>query len=139
MREIAERVERFKSLKSRYEQLGDMDAVATIDRPEGVSAAPREIDDEPVGTGIIPASSGSSEDYFSDVGWLMPVHSTKRIAPPYALLDDQGQVKCYVTPSPGLNLRRYTREHVSVHGQQRKVDSLRATLVTASRVTKARK
>ena len=58
---------------------------------------------------------------------------------PIALLDDTGQVKCYVTPSPGLNLRRYVREYVSVRGQQRQVASLRATLVTADRVSKARK
>jgi uncharacterized protein YgiM (DUF1202 family) len=139
VREIAERVEQFKSLRRRYEQLGDMDRVPVGDRSDGVSAAPREIADEPIGTGIIPASTGTSEDYFSDVGWLMPVHSTKRIAPPYALLDDNGQVKCYITPSPGLNLRRYLREHVSVHGQQRSIASLRAKLVTAQRVSKARK
>jgi hypothetical protein len=137
VREVAARVEEFKTLKRRYEQLGDVNAVA--DRGRGISAAPREMDDTPIGTGVTPASSGGDDDYFSDVGWLMPVHSTKRIAPPFALLDDTGQVKCYVTPSPGLNLRRYVREHVSVHGQQRNVASLRATLVTADRVRKARK
>jgi uncharacterized protein YgiM (DUF1202 family) len=138
-REIADRVDEFKSLKRRYEQLGDMDSLAALDRPQGVSAAPRELDDEPVGTGVIPVSDGDSESHFSDIGWLMPVHSAKRIAPPFALLDDTGQVKCYVTPSPGLNLRRYVREHVSIRGQQRQVASLRATLVTADRVSKARK
>ena len=137
--EISARVEECKSLKTRFEQLGETGAIASTARPQGVSAAPRQLTDEPIGTGVIPASSGGADDYFSDVGWLMPVHSTKRIAPPFALLDDTGQVKCYVTPSPGLNLRRYVREFVSVRGQRRKVASLRATLVTADRVTKARK
>jgi uncharacterized protein YgiM (DUF1202 family) len=137
VREVAARVGEFKTLKERYEHLGDVSAVA--DRTQGVSAAPRQMDDAPIGTGVTPASSGGDADYFSDVGWLMPVHSAKRIAPPFALLDDTGQVKCYVTPSPGLNLRRYVREHVSVHGSQRDVASLRAALVTADRVRKASK
>ena len=47
----------------------------------------------------------------------MPVHSTKRVAPPFALLDDEGRVQAYVTPMPGLNLRRYTKKYVGIVGE----------------------
>ncbi len=66
----------------------------------------------------------------------MPVHSTRQVAPPFALLDDDGRVLCYVTPAPGLNLRRYTKKHVGVFGQRQFVTDLRASLITVSRVVK---
>ncbi len=138
-RDIAQRIAEFEELQRRHQNLGQAASEANPGRQQGVSAAPRELNDDPVGTGVIPISDSGSDEEFSGVGWLMPVHSARRIAPPYALLDDDGQVKCYVTPSPGLNLRRYVREHVSVRGHQRQMASLRATLVTADRVSKARK
>ena len=66
----------------------------------------------------------------------MPVHSTKRVAPPFALLDDDGRVQAYVTPAPGLNLRRYTKKYVGIVGEKAYVASLRATHVSAQRVVK---
>ena len=54
----------------------------------------------------------------------MPVHSTKRVAPPFALLDDEGRVQAYVTPVPGLNLRRYTKKYVGIIGEKTYVSSL---------------
>ena len=41
------------------------------------------------------ASGGQSEDsqLRRAEGWLMPVHSTKRVAPPFAVLDDDGRVQ----------------------------------------------
>jgi SH3-like domain-containing protein len=71
---------------------------------------------------------------FDGNGWLVPVHSTSRIAPPYALLDAEGEVLFYVAPSPGLNLHRYLRKRVGVYGHRISHQSLNKPLITAERV-----
>jgi hypothetical protein len=73
---------------------------------------------------------------FDAEGWLMPVHSTRRDAPPFALLDDQERVVCYVQPSPGLKLRRYARKHVGLFGSKRYIPDLRASLITVTRAVR---
>jgi hypothetical protein len=78
------------------------------------------------GTGYEPRFDGS--------GWLLPVHSTKRVAPPYALMDDQGQVIQYVTPAPGVNLHLYERKKVGIYGQKGTAASLNAPMITAHRI-----
>ncbi|MHB8866552.1 MAG: SH3 domain-containing protein [Pirellulaceae bacterium] len=83
-----------------------------------------------------PASGDSKGTRCDAEGWLMPVHSTKRVAPPFAVLDDDGRVRAYVTPTPGLNLRRYTKKYVGLVGDQRYVSTLRAPHITAERVVK---
>ena len=74
------------------------------------------------------------EPRFDGTGWLLPVHSTKRVAPPYALLDDNGKVLQYVTPAPGLNLHRYERRRVGLYGQKTQTRSLNAPHLTAHRL-----
>ncbi|MFO0872305.1 MAG: hypothetical protein U0935_25535 [Pirellulales bacterium] len=86
------------------------------------------------GTSSTPRLSPSIEPRFDGTGWLLPVHSTKRVAPPYALLDDNGKVLQYVTPSPGLNLHRYERKRVGLYGQKGAAQSLNAPHLTAHRV-----
>ena len=80
------------------------------------------------------AASPRIEPRFDGTGWLLPVHSTKRVAPPYALLDDNGKVLQYVTPAPGLNLHRYERRRVGLYGQQTPARSLNAPHLTAHRL-----
>lgn len=94
-----------------------------------------------VGTGIdrLAAEAAATEPSFDAQGWLMPVHSTRRVAPPFALLDDDGRVVCYVQPSPGLNLRRYAKKHVGLFGDRQFVPELRANLLTVTRVVRRSK
>ena len=93
---------------------------------------------EVVGTGIdrLAQELAQTKPQFDAEGLLMPVHSTRRVAPPFALLDDDGRVICYVQPSPGLNLRRYARKHVGLFGDKRQITELRASLMTVTRVVK---
>lgn len=67
-------------------------------------------------------------------GWLVPVHSTKQTAPPYALLDAEGEVLQYVSPAPGLNLHRYVRKQVGLFGHRGYQQSLKKPHLTAERV-----
>ncbi len=91
--------------------------------------------DTMVGTGIDRLVANSAPRFDAE-GWLMPVHSTRRVAPPFALLDDDGRVICYVQPAPGLNLRRHAKKRVGLFGEKRFIADLRASLLTVSRVVK---
>jgi hypothetical protein len=92
----------------------------------------------PVGFNSAGSNTGGAaprlEPRFDGTGWLLPVHSTKRVAPPYALLDDNGKVLQYVTPAPGLNLHRYERRRVGLYGQRTPTPSLNAPHLTAHRL-----
>jgi hypothetical protein len=72
-------------------------------------------------------------------GWLVPVHSTKQTAPPYALLDAEGDVLQYVSPTPGLNLHRYVRKQVGIFGHRGYQQSLKKPHLTAERVVDLRR
>ena len=85
------------------------------------------------------APAESTPDPATDVkydgsGWLVPVHSATGTAPPFALLDAQGDVLGYVSPTPGLNLQRYVRKQVGIFGQRGYVQSLNKPHVTAERI-----
>ncbi len=151
VRLISYRINEFEALRKRYQRLSQPGTVEVDPQVErhGVSAAPavertswqEEIEaalttDAAVGTGVDASTPPALDPRFDAEGWLMPVHSTRRVAPPFALLDDDGRVLCYVTPTPGLNLRRYTKKYVGVFGERQFVSDLRASLITVSRIVK---
>lgn len=148
VRNLATRITEFEKLKHRY--LLMLEGPEDRNRLDGVSPVPQSSDDDAarqhsdsIDTNISPVSaittngieSNSDNDFIAE-GWLVPVHSTKRIAPPFALLDDEGRVRSYVSPMPGLNLRLYQRKYVGLYGQRRYMRSLRAPHVTAERAVK---
>jgi hypothetical protein len=153
VRMIKHRVSECDLLQQRYEKMADSnfrdeDLDKRIER-NGVSAAPRILKtswqediesaigpEQTIGTGVADGPAEGLQSLFDAEGWLMPVHSTKRVAPPFALLDDNGRVRCYVTPSPGLNLRRYAKKYVGLFGEKRFVDAFRTSHITATRVVK---
>ena len=55
-------------------------------------------------------------------------------APPYAILDDNGQVLEFVSPAPGLNLHRYLKKRVGVFGYQSYLPSLKTPHITVYRI-----
>lgn len=156
VRTLSQRIVEFETVRRRHErsrESGSGSATAEDERVRRnqVPREPRRLDgagsrddawgddaDEAVGSGVTQASAQSpvAESLLEAEGWLMPVHSTKRVAPPFALLDDDGRVQCYVTPVPGLNLRRYAKTYIGLQGERRHVESLRATHITAERIVK---
>jgi len=54
--------------------------------------------------------------------------------PQFALLDSDGQVAYYVSPSPGINLRRFLNQEVGINGTLGYLPDQRARHVTAQRV-----
>jgi hypothetical protein len=71
---------------------------------------------------------------YDGTGWLVPVHASKGTVPPYALLDAQGDVLQYISPTPGLNLQRYVRKQIGIFGNRGYIPSLNKPHVTAQRV-----
>ena len=69
------------------------------------------------------------------MGQLTQVVSPKVGAPRYALTDASGDVRCYVTPAPGVNLQNYLGQEVGVTGTRGYMPEQRATHVMARHVT----
>jgi len=81
-----------------------------------------------------PKASHKTDDRFDGVGQLTRVVSPKADAPRYALVDDLGQVRHYVSPAPGVRLRDYLGRKVGVNGTRGYMPEQRAHHITAKRV-----
>ena len=64
----------------------------------------------------------------------MKVHAADQPAPPYAILDDNGQVLEFVSPAPGLNLHRYIKKRVGIFGYQSYLADLKTPHITVYRI-----
>ena len=67
-------------------------------------------------------------------GKLAQVVSSKVGAPQYALLDANGEVRCYVTGAPGVNLRNYLGREVGINGSVGYLAEQQAQHLTAKRI-----
>jgi hypothetical protein len=67
-------------------------------------------------------------------GWLMPVLGGTPGVPRYALTDDAGNIVQFVSPSTGMNLRRYERRRVGVYGQRGYLPTVNRPHLTAERI-----
>ncbi len=72
---------------------------------------------------------------FDGVGQLTQVASPKQAAPRYALVDRSGDVRCYVTPAPGVPLQDYIGREVGVIGTRGYMPEQRASHIMARHVT----
>jgi uncharacterized protein YraI len=61
--------------------------------------------------------SGGGSATTEAVGFLVQVYSARPDSPPFALTDATGKTTHYVSPMPGLNLRRYLNQKLTVGGQ----------------------
>ena len=72
---------------------------------------------------------------YDAVGLLKPVVSRRNNSPHYALVDDEGKVVSFVTPTPDVNLQPYIGRRIGVRGTRGFMPEYRRAHVTASRVT----
>ena len=79
-------------------------------------------------------SAEAQRTAYEETGYLMEVHSSRRGAPEYALVDEQGDIKVFVTPVPGLNLAHYLTKHIGVFGRRGYIYRLKTQHVTITRV-----
>jgi hypothetical protein len=76
-----------------------------------------------------------AEDRFDGVGRLTRVVPPTLGAPRYALVDERGDVRCYVNPAPGVNMNYYIGRQVGVSGVRTFNPEQRAEIVTAKHVS----
>ncbi len=88
----------------------------------------------------IHASLGGSlgvplDERFDGVGKLTQVYPAQAGVASYALVDNEGKVKQYVTAAPGVNLRPYIGRKVGVQGTLGYMVDARTSHLTAKRVS----
>ena len=124
--QLLARIAQFEDLQRRHRQLARQSSASRwSDSTAQRSPAPR------ARPGSLPAIDVKHYDGF---GWLMPVASQNQRAPRYVLTDENGNILQFVTPSPGMNLRRYERKQVGVYGQRGFLPSLQQPHLVAERI-----
>jgi len=116
-RVLLDKLARFDEIKQRHDALRASAAGATV------ASTPQ------------PYPGTSTDARFDGVGRLAPVLATKPGGPQYALLDERGGVRSFVTPAPGVNLRPFVDNQVGVIGQRGYIPDLQKQHVSAQRVT----
>ncbi len=71
---------------------------------------------------------------YDGTGKLTPVLSQKIGEPHFALVDERGGVRYYVTPAPGVNLRRYVGQDVGITGTRNFNPESNSEHLTARRI-----
>ena len=80
------------------------------------------------------SSRNSSRNRFDAIGKLKPVVSKREQAPPFALVDERGEVVSFVTPTPDLNLQPYVGRRIGIHGNRGYMPEYHRAHITAGRV-----
>ena len=121
---LADKIARFDDIRRRQEAV-----LAMRDRTDRTSR---------VLAGLRPRDANKNleiDGRFAGVGRLTDVASPKIGAPRYALVDKSNEVRCYVTPAPGVNLRSYIGRSIGVTGTRGYMPEQRANHVMARHIT----
>lgn len=78
-----------------------------------------------------PASDGSAYD---GTGFLMPVVTQDPNIPKYVLTDEQGNIIQFVSPKPGISLKRYEQQRVGILGDKSYLPTYNQPHLMAERV-----
>ena len=130
---LIKKIAEFEDVQLRHEQLSGMPVGTgmTPATPSPIVAGARIAE-----TPFPPVPSELNSPYnFDGNGWLMPVITRRKDVPQYALTDDYGRILKFVTPAPGLNLRRYLRKQIGVTGAEKMMPQLYRPHLMAERVT----
>jgi hypothetical protein len=122
---LVQRIEQYQSIARRRDGDQPSSAVSTLQaaaRLAGtVTIPPGQVmlsGGGPTGTGpTIGGATAGGPGSLEAVGYLVQVYSARPDSPPFALTDATGKTTHYVSPTPGVNLRRYLNQHISIGGQ----------------------
>ncbi len=117
----------------RSDQVGSMAAASAV--PASLSVAANETR-RPPGASPANGEAAGQQDHPSETGTLMAVYSVRRQSPPFVLVDRQGQTLAYVTPSPGVDLRRHLNSRVEVRGRRELLEGINTPHLIASDVAR---
>jgi hypothetical protein len=84
---------------------------------------------------VSPLPPADPDGRFDAKGQLIRVPDPKPGGPQYAILDAQGNWRCYVSPAPGVNLRSYVGRQVGITGNRGYIPEQRAWHVMARHVS----
>jgi len=118
---LLDKLARFDDIKRRHDAL----AKAPL---RGAESATR------VGADLRQARRAQDER-FDGVGRLSPVVSQRTGGPQYALLDESGAVRSFVTPAPGVNLRPFVDKQIGVNGQRGYLTDLQRQHISVQRIS----
>jgi hypothetical protein len=133
------KIDRFAAIQRRS---ASMNTAVAANAP--ISGANAAMNNAPAGmvpivTGqpVDPSETGNAANnsQYDAVGVLRPVVSRRPGAPQFALVDDQGQVMTFVTPTPDVNLQPYLGRRIAINGTRGYIPEFRRPHVTAGRVT----
>lgn len=106
---LAQRVQQVQSVARRRDGQSEPASSATVLAP--VEPATVTL---PVSQRMPAPTDASSSD---PSGYLVQVYSSRPDSPPFALTDASGRTTHYVSPAPGVNLRRFLNQYITVSGQ----------------------
>ena len=129
-RQLANKITKFEDIKRRQEAVLAMRDHTERDSRLYARLRPRNDDD-----GERSAAKMEIDGRFDGVGELREVVSAKTGAPRYALVDKSGDVRCYVTPAPGVHLQNYVGREVGVTGTRGYVIDQHASHIMARHIT----
>lgn len=119
---LADRLSRFAAVGERYRS-------NQKDKPSGQATSDSILPIQTDESGQSAALAG-----YDAVGVLRPVVSKHGNAPPYALVDDAGNIVTFVTPSPSLNLQQHLGQRVGVSGTRGFIPEFRSRNIQTARI-----
>jgi uncharacterized protein YraI len=84
---------------------------------------------------LSPLPLSDPDGRFDAKGQLIRVPDPRPGGPQYAILDGQGNLRCYVSPAPGVNLRSYVGRQVGINGIRGYMPEQKAAHVMARHVS----
>lgn len=128
------KIDRFASIQRRY-ATGQVSS-GQIAAPTTATAGP--MPNAPIGNmtaaSATPVAGNAASSQYDAVGILRPVVSKRPGAPQFALVNAQGQVVTFITPTPDVNLQPFIGQQVGVTGSRGYIPEFRRAHVTAARI-----
>jgi SH3-like domain-containing protein len=112
-RQLANKIAKFEDIKRRQEEVLAMRDRTDRDERLYARLRPRDENDRER-----PADRLEIDGRYDGVGQLARVPEPKTGAPRYALIDRRGDVRCYVTPAPGVHLEKYVGQDIGITGSR---------------------
>ena len=146
LRLLVRQIDRFDAIRERRLASGGGDATessrepaaSAADATAGADSASGDAPEELVGGEETTAEEGVTrvdlERRYDGTGRLSEVLDRRKELPPFALLDGKGAVRVYLTPAPGVNLRKLIGRRVGVEGRHGYLPDVKAQHIAVRRV-----
>lgn len=123
IRRVLRKIDNFSDIRQRYVAVMSVRGTRRSDDSNVLSDRSR-----------VAALSRAAQMRYDGVGRLTQISSVDPHLPQYALIDTSGEVAAYVSPAPGVNLRRYLNQDVGINGTIGYLPERHATHLTAKRI-----